>query len=53
MKDIYLEIMSERWCRMHKLLLEKRDLQAYAALKGRDDISAGSLARKGQYGVQV
>ena len=38
---------------MHKLHLEKRDLQGYAALKGRDDISAGSLARKGQYGVQV
>ena len=53
MKDIYLGIMSDRWCRMYKLHLEKRDLQGYAALKGRDDISAGSLARKGRCGVQV
>ena len=51
MKDIYHGIMSDRWCRVYKLHLEKRDLLGYAALKGRDDISAGSLARKAQYGV--
>ena len=51
MKDIYHGLMSDRWCRVYKLHLEKRDLQGYAALKGRDDISAGSLARKEQYGV--
>ena len=51
MKDTYHGIMSDRWCRMYKL--EKRDLQGYAALKERGDISAGSVDRKGQCGIQV